>query len=480
MKSPFEIRMAYFGLPIALIVLALIWTMETPQGLAYNAKMSMGIFAFALILWVTNGIPNYVTSLLVLVLLPVTGAWTEREVLGVFGYDVIWLMIAAFVIASGMEKSGLARRLSLFLITKLGKSTNSVLIVLMITNFLISFVVPSTTARAAMLLPIVMMIAEVFEINHGNKSDRNFAKLLALQGIQANNLSTAAIVTATSSQILAVSFIKHLTGKNVSWMDWFIAAAPITIITLIASFLIGKVMFKTDNKSASKEKIAALEKQYKDLGKMNAIEIKALIMFGITILLWCMDSAQLKVFGFQLSLVMVSILSAIMFFLPHIGILEWKEAKISWNLLVFSCGAYAGGLALDSSGVASWALNKMFSSLGVEKLSFFTLYAIVIFIASFSHIVFTSKTVRTIILIPAIIAIAKTAGVNPVALALPASIMIADCITLPPHSKVNLIYYGTGNFTVLEQFVYGVAVLLAKWGIMLVASFTWFKVIGLV
>nr|WP_279222197.1 hypothetical protein [Clostridium septicum] len=75
---------------------------------------------------------------------------------------------------------------------------------------------------------------------------------------------------------------------------------------------------------------------------------------------------------------------------------------------------------------------------------------------------------------------AKTAGVNPVALALPASIMIADCITLPPHSKVNLIYYGTGNFTVLEQFVYGVAVLLAKWGIMLVASFTWFKVIGLV
>lgn len=479
-KSPFEIRMAYFGLPIALIVLALIWTMETPQGLAYNAKMSMGIFAFALILWVTNGIPNYVTSLLVLVLLPVTGAWTEREALGVFGYDVIWLMIAAFVIASGMEKSGLARRLALFLITKLGKSTNSVLIVLMITNFLISFVVPSTTARAAMLLPIVMMIAEVFEINNRNKSDRNFAKLLALQGIQANNLSTAAIVTATSSQILAVSFIKDLTGKNVSWMDWFIGAAPITIITLIASFLIGKVMFKTDNKSASKEKIAALEKQYKDLGKMNAIEIKALIMFGITILLWCMDSAQLEVFGFQLSLVMVSILSAILFFLPHIGILEWKEAKISWNLLVFSCGAYAGGLALDSSGVASWALNKMFSSLGVEKLNFFTLYAIVIFIASFSHIVFTSKTVRTIILIPAIIAIAKTAGVNPVALALPASIMIADCITLPPHSKVNLIYYGTGNFTVLEQFVYGVAVLLAKWGIMLVASFTWFKVIGLV
>lgn len=479
-KSPFDLQMSYFGLPIALIVLALIWTMETPIGMTYTGKMAMGIFAFALILWVSNSIPNYVTSLLVLVLLPVTGAWTQAEVLGVFGYEVIWLMIAAFVIASGMEKSGLAKRLALFLILKLGRSTNSVLVVLMLTNFLISFVVPSTTARAAMLLPIVMIIIEMFEVNSESKSDRNFGKLLALQGIQANNFSTAAVVTATSSQILAISFIKDLTGTNISWMEWFIASAPITMLTLVASFFIGKLMFKTNNKAASKEKITALENEYKNLGKMNAIEIKALIIFGITILLWAIDSLQVQLFGFQLSLVIVAIVSAILFFLPHIGILEWKEAKISWNLLIFSCGAYAGGLALDSSGVASWALNRIFGSLKVESLSFFALYAIVIFIASFSHMVFTSKTVRTIILIPAIIAIAKAAGVNPVALALPASFMISDCVTLPPHSKVNLIYYSTGNFTVLEQLTYGIVVLLAKWGIMLVASFTWFKMVGIV
>lgn len=479
-KSPFEIQMAYFGLPIALVVLGLIWSMNTPPGLSYTGKMSMGIFAFALILWVSNGIPNYATSLLVLILLPVTGAWTQAEVLGVFGYDVIWLMVAAFVIASGMEKSGLARRLALFLITKLGKSTNSVLMVLMLVNFLISFVVPSTTARAAMLLPIVMMIVEIFEVRNESKSDRNFGKLLALQGIQANNLSTAAIVTATSSQILAISFIKDLAGKEVSWMDWFIAAAPITLVTLIASFLIGKILYPTSNKSASKEKIATLENEYKSLGKINATEVKALVIFAITVLLWSIDTLQVKLFGFQLSLVVVAILSATLFFLPHVGILEWKEAKISWNLLIFSCGAYAGGLALDSSGVASWALNRVFGSLKIESLGFFGLYAIVIFIASFSHFIFTSKTVRTIILIPAIIAIAKVAGVNPVALALPASFMIADTITLPPHSKVNLIYYTTGSFTVLEQMVYGIVVLLAKWGIMLVAAFTWFKIIGLV
>ncbi|MEG1389853.1 MAG: DASS family sodium-coupled anion symporter [Angelakisella sp.] len=479
-KSPFEIRMAYCGLPLALLALASIWCMPTPAGLAYTGKMAMGIFAFALILWVTNGIPNYVTSLIVLVLLPVTGAWTEAKTLGVFGYEVIWLMVAAFVIASGMEKSGLAKRLALFLITKLGKSTNAVLIVLMITNFLIAFVGPSTTARAVMLLPIVMLIMEIYEVGNASQSDRNFGKLLALQGIQANNLSTGAIVTATSSQILAISFIKDLTGVDISWMDWFKAAAPVTIAALVASYFIGKIMFKTDNRTATVEKMTLLSNQYKELGKMNTMELKALGIFAFTILLWATDGYHVQMFGFEISLVVVAILSAAIFLMPHIGILDWKEAKIPWNLMLFSCGAYAGGLALDETGVASWVLGSIFDKLGVTNMSFFVLYAVIMFIASFSHFVFTSKTVRTIILIPTIISIAQVAGFNPVALALPASFLICDTITLPPHSKVNLTYYSTGRFTVLEQMSYGVLTLLAKWGIMIIASFTWFKIIGIV
>lgn len=478
-KSPFEMRMAYFGLPAALVALTLIWTMRTPAGLSYSGKMAMGIFAFALILWVSNGIPNYVTSLIVIFLLPAAGAWTEKATLGVFGYEVIWLMIAAFVIASGMEKSGLAKRLALFLVTRFGKSVNTVLIVLMVTNFLIAFVVPSTTARAVMLLPIVMMIMEVFEVGNTTPQDRNFGKLMALQGIQANNLSTGAIVTATSSQILAISFIKDLTGTEISWMKWFIASAPVAIITLAASFLIGKMLFKTGNRSASAEKMTALEEEYKGLGKMNGVEVRALIIFLITIFLWATDEYHGAMFGFDISLVVVAIVSAAIFLMPHVGILTWKEAKIPWDLMIFSCGAYAGGLALDDTGVATWVLNSVFDKLGVEHMSFMVLYAVIIFIAGFSHFVFTSKTVRTIILIPTIISIAQVAGFNPVALALPASFMICDTITLPPHSKVNLTYYSTGKFTVLEEMTYGVLTLLAKWGIMVAASFTWFKMIGI-
>ena len=327
-------RMAYFGLPAALVALTLIWTMRTPAGLSYSGKMAMGIFAFALILWVSNGIPNYVTSLIVIFCFRQQGPGQKKTTLGVFGYEVIWLMIAAFVIASGMEKSGLAKRLALFLVTRFGKSVNTVLIVLMVTNFLIAFVVPSTTARAVMLLPIVMMIMEVFEVGNTTPQDRNFGKLMALQGIQANNLSTGAIVTATSSQILAISFIKDLTGTEISWMKWFIASAPVAIITLAASFLIGKMLFKTGNRSASAEKMTALEEEYKGLGKMNGVEVRALIIFLITIFLWATDEYHGAMFGFDISLVVVAIVSAAIFLMPHVGILTWKEAKIPWDLMI--------------------------------------------------------------------------------------------------------------------------------------------------
>ncbi|MBP1918265.1 SLC13 family permease [Youngiibacter multivorans] len=478
-KGPFELKMQFFGLPLALLIFASIYSMPTPPGLSYAGKMALGVFLAALTLWISESIPNYAVSLLVIVALPLSGAWTEAQAMGVLGYEVIWLTFAAFIIASGMEKSGLARRMALFLISKFGKSVNSVLMLLIAINFLIAFVVPSTTARAAMMFPIVLLVVEAFEVNI-NDPKNNFGKMLALHGIQANNLSTAAIVTATSSQILAISFIKDLTGREVSWMEWFVASAPVTILTLVAMFFIGKVLFRLPKSEKTTLDLTKIKEEYVKLGKITINEKKALGIFLVTLSLWAMDSLQVKLFGFQLSLVMVAILSAALFFLPYVGILKWKEAKISWNLLIFACGAYAGGVALDETGLAAWGLNIIFKRMGVENMSFIVLFAVLMFIASFSHLLFTSKTVRTIILIPTIIGIANATGYDPVSLALPAAFCIADTITLPPHSKVNLIYYGTGYFTVLEQMLYGVLVLLAKWALMVLAAGTWFKFVGIV
>jgi len=476
-KSKTEKIMYYLGLPLAMVVLMLFYSIPTPDGITFEGKMSLGIFFFALILWISESLPNYATSMVAIALLSVLGGWAEKDALGTLGYGVIWLMVSAFIITSGMEKSGLAKRIALAIITRFGKTWQSILMSLMAANFTIAFIIPSTTARAAMLLPIVLLIAKAYNVEKENK---NLGKLLAIQGLQANNISTSAIVTATAPQILAIGLLKEFTGSEVSWGEWFIASAPIAILTLIASFIIGLVLFrpKTNAKAGGNE-IEQIQKQYNDLGKVSLDEKKAAGIFLLTITLWATDKWHLDIFGFQFSLVMVAIIAAAMFFMPYIGILTWKEAKIPWNLMIFAAGAYACGVSLSETGVASWALSGLFSSLGVQHMSFTMLYGVVIAISSFSHFVFTSKTVRTIILIPTLIGLAETAGVSPLMLALPAAFTIADTITLPPHSKANLVYYSTGYFSVNNQLLYGILTLMAKWCILFGASFTWFAYLGI-
>jgi solute carrier family 13 (sodium-dependent dicarboxylate transporter), member 2/3/5 len=93
--------------------------------------------------------------------------------------------------------------------------------------------------------------------------------------------------------------------------------------------------------------------------------------------------------------------------------------------------------------------------------------------------VFTSKTMRTIILIPFIIGLARELGINPVALALPAAFTIDWVIGLPISAKPNVILFTTGQYSVLENIRYGVIVSTIGLLLLVVAGFTWFRFLGI-
>lgn len=475
-KSVFEQWLQYLGLPLALICFAAFYTMSTPEGLTVQGQISLAVFAMAFILWVSEALPTYTTALLSLVILALTGAWTEKNILGVFGYDVIWLMLAAFIITSGMEKSGVARRMALWMVTRFGKTAAATLMVLMITNFIIAFVVPSTTARAALMLPICLLVAQTYGAKPG---ESNFGRAMMIQEIHANNISTTGILTATAPQILAIGLIKDLTGQSVTWMDWLAASMPIAIGTMLISFLLGFVLFPPEVKTPQGKGVEELKEQLSAMGPLSGVEWRAIIIFGLTVFLWATGPWHVAMFGVNISLVMVAILAGTALFLPGVGFLTWKETSIPWDLMLFSCGAYAVGLAFEKSGAASWAMNWIFSGMDINAMPFWMAFAIVMAVATFSHIVFSSKVVRTVILIPTVVGLAKAAGINPFALALPAAFTIADSITLPPNCKPNLIFYSTGYFTVLNQLTYGILVLLGKVALMTIASLTWFKILGI-
>ena len=105
--------------------------------------------------------------------------------------------------------------------------------------FLLSFVVPSTTARVSCMVPIVMGIIIAFGVPLRSR----FAGMLMIAVAQADSLWNVGIKTAAAQNMVAVSFIEKQLGVNVSWLDWFIAAAPFSaIMSVVLYFILMKMM----------------------------------------------------------------------------------------------------------------------------------------------------------------------------------------------------------------------------------------------
>lgn len=475
-KNGKKITLKAIGIPLALIVLLILFFMPTPEGLSIQGQKAIAIFCAALILWVCGSLPIYLTSMLVIVLLALTGTVEkEKTVFGTLGYDVIWLMVSAFVLTSAMIKSNIARRFALWMITNYGQTPKKALFVLVLINFCLVFFVPSTTARATLMVPICMILLEIHKAIPGKS---NFGKLMMLQGIQADALATSGVMTGTAANIIAVGFINSQAGGSIGYMDWLIASFPLAIISMTLSFLIGLKLFSFKGEVDFEGSLDKLKKERSELGALSKNEQKAMYIFIMAVFLWATESYHEDMFSFSISVYMTAVIAAILCLMPRIGLLTWSEANIKWDLMIFAAGAYAAGNALESTKGAQWLIGKMVYGLGLENMSTTLVYIIVVFICMYSHLIFTSKTVKTTILIPAIIALAKTLDMDPVTLALAASFTLTYTITLPPHSKVNTIYFSTGFFSVLEQMKYGLITCFIGASIISIAIFTWFQILG--
>ncbi|MDR7870730.1 MAG: DASS family sodium-coupled anion symporter [Tissierellaceae bacterium] len=467
---------AKIGGIIAILLFFGIMLFPTPDGMTIEGKKSLAVFTFALIMWVSRPIPIYQTSIIAILILPLIGAVEDQEVaFGTLGYDIIWLMVAAFVLTSAINQTNLGKRLALTLVTKLGRTPKGTLWALLLTNFILAFFVPSTTARAALLVPIVTILLEVYKQTPGNSK---FGKLMTLQGVQTNAYATSMVMTATSAQVLSIGFINQMTGSNLGYMEWILGSAPQAILTSIIVFLIGYKLYKVeDDLTGVTESNEILKKQLVDLGPISQAEKKAAAIFIFTLLSWATENYQEAWFGFEFSTEQTAVISMLLCLLPGIGVLDWKKANIKWDLMIFSAGAYAVGNAFNDSGGASFIIGNMVDAMGLETMNHNLVSIILIFTTVFSHLIFTSKTVRATILIPTIVTLAQTLGMDPVPIAMACSFGIAYTITLPPHSKVNTLYFGSGYFDVNDLLKLGLLGCLVGSITISAMYFTWLQIL---
>ncbi len=437
----------------------------------------LAIFVSALILWITESVPNYLTSLMLIISLVLTGVLPEKVAYAQLGHKVMWLNIMSFVLASMLVSTGAAKRFALWFIVKFGKNASSILLSFMAINVVLSLFISATTAKAAILLPIFMVVAAVYGAT-GGKNRNNAGRNIVLQNLFQINVSAGAFMTGSGANLIAASLIGGAIGSDIFFSDWIIAAFPVAMVLLIIGWLIGtKIIFpmKPEERNPSiKGGMEKLREELNGMGKISFSEIKSIILFVTILLLWVTDRYH------GISPTAVAFMGAIFALLPKIGIIKWNEVDIPWHLLLFSAGAYTLGAGFKVTDLPAISVNALFDGLGFgESTPFWLLYFILTAAMVFSSLVFQSKTMRTLIFVPIAIGVARRFGFPVISLAFPVAFLIEHVYVLPFNSKPAALLYITDHYSLTDTFKFGIIMLFIAWIMSILMGMTYFRLLGI-
>jgi len=490
-KSPFEKWMAKLGFPLAALVFIYLYYFADisflnsfdPASLVGDASKRfteigidsfsrinyamLAIFVSGIILWITEPIPNYLTSLIIILAIVLTGVTTDKVAYAQLGHPVMWLNILSFILASMLVKTKVAKRFALWFVLRFGKNATMVIFSFIVINIVLSAFISATTAKAAILLPIFMVVAAIYGATGGDNRN-NFGRNLVLQNLFQINVGASGFVTGSGANLLAGSMIAGAMGWSMfSFQDWFIAAFPLCLLLIVIGWFVGtKLIFplkESERHPQIEGGMERLRKELKDLGKMSFDEYKAIAIFVIVLALWATDKQH------GINQTAVAFMGAVVALLPGVGIVKWNDVDIPWHLLLFSAGAYTLGAGLEATGLPSTLVGVLFNSLGIgPNTPFWVLYVILTAAMIFSALLFESKTMRALIFVPIAIGVAHKFGYSVLSLAFPVALLIEHVYVLPFNSKPAALLYTTNHYSWSDTFKFGMTMMVISWFMILV------------
>jgi len=226
---------AQWGLLLAVAVLVAILLAPTPVGLPVAGHRMLAIFGFAVIVWITEALDYAVSAAVVAALMAFllgtapsltnpnavigTSAALTTAVSG-FGNTALTLVAAALFLAAAMTATGLDRRIALVTLRRVGARASRVVIGSILVSIVLAFLVPSATARAAAVIPIMMGVVLAF----GADKRSRFAGLVMITTVQAVSIWNVGIKTAAAQNMVAIGFIQKTLGHDVTWLSWLVAS----------------------------------------------------------------------------------------------------------------------------------------------------------------------------------------------------------------------------------------------------------------
>ncbi|MGP0088857.1 MAG: DASS family sodium-coupled anion symporter [Xanthobacteraceae bacterium] len=478
------------GLVLATAVLAAILLLPPSTGLPVAGQRMLAVFGFAVVVWISEALDYAVSAVVISALMalllgispdPAKPQTLIGSVQGLttamsgFANTALTLVAAALFLAAAMTVTGLDRRIALFVLSRVGARTSRVVIGSIVVAIVLAFLVPSATARAAAIIPIMMGIILAF----GADRKSRFAGLLMITTVQAVSIWNVGIKTAAAQNMVAVGFIQKMLGQDITWLNWLVAAAPFSIAMSIGLYFIMMKMMPPEAAEIPGG-TAAVSKALRELGPMTAKEGRLLTISLVLLGFWATEGILHSLDSSTTTTVAVAIL-----FLPLVGVMDWKKANalIPWGTVILFGVGISLGTALLQTRAAPWLANLIVQWFGLDQLTPLAILAVMGAFLVIIHLGFASATALASSMIPIVIAVlqkVQTPGISVIGMTMLLQFVVSFGFILPVNSPQGMVAYGTETFDARDFVRTGLVITALACALTLVFGATYWRWLGYV
>ncbi|EEH05953.1 SPX domain-containing protein [Histoplasma capsulatum G186AR] len=388
----------------------------------------LAMLVFVSLLWSTEVIPLFVTSLLVPFLVVTLRIMrteekpyrrlSSREATGAafaaMWTPVIMLLLGGFTIAAALSKYDIARRMATFVLSKAGTKPRIVLVTNMFVSMILSMFISNVAAPVLCFSIIQPMLRNL-------PTDSRFSKALILGIALASNVGGAASPIASPQNIIALQNM----NPAISWGTWFFIALPVCIICIIGIWILLLVTFHPGRGTT----IVPI-RPVKD--KFSGVQWFITLVTLFTIILWCVSHELETTLG---DMGVIAIIPLVLFF--GTGILTKEDFNnFLWTIIILASGGLCLGHAVTSSGLLHTIAKAI-----TERVGDFSLYGVLISFTGLILVVatFISHTVAALIMLPLVQQVGASMNQpHPNLLVMGSALMCSVAMGLPTSGFPNM------------------------------------------
>ncbi|MDO5493692.1 MAG: SLC13 family permease, partial [Nesterenkonia sp.] len=299
--------------------------------------------------WITEAMPIPATSLLPVILLPLTGGTDEETATMAYADPIVFMYLGGFTIALAIQRWDLHRRIAMTIIRMVGTGGSRIMLGIILACAFLSMWI-SNAATALMMLPIALaLVEEVKERQlYDEESFRRFSKGLLLSVAYASTIGGLATLIGSVPNAVFAAQAGILLDAEVTFASWLLFAGPMTLVMLLLLYLLfSKVLFRVTMTVDTPPDFA--KEELRKLGPMSYEEKVVLAIFATVGTLWI--SSGFLPDAVPLTDTTISMVGAVLMFLVPArqqkgGLLVWKDlADLPWGILLL----FGGGLSLAAA-----------------------------------------------------------------------------------------------------------------------------------